>query len=97
MNPEFLPINLTRPTPNSAQFASTLADWIADYASWTAVSNPKLLSIIGMSLSIVFGMPTIAICSFLRLEIIMINNTRTLEIIQGFLCEFHLPLNSKFD
>mmetsp|Transcript_2839 Transcript_2839/g.9213 ORF Transcript_2839/g.9213 Transcript_2839/m.9213 type:complete len:334 (+) Transcript_2839:5426-6427(+) len=58
MKPDCLPISFTTPTPFSALFASTAAAWIAFCASSTAVSNPNVLSMCRMSLSIVFGMPT---------------------------------------
>lgn len=47
---------------------STYAERIALMLSETAVSNPKDLSIMGISLSIVLGIPTIEISSFLFLS-----------------------------
>jgi len=64
MNPAYLPINLTRPTPNSQEWLSTYALLIALTASSTAVSKPNELSMIGISLSIVLGSPHIPIFFF---------------------------------
>ena len=78
MNPADLPISLTSPTPYSQPLASTSAETIAFWASYnmkmnllfitsTAVSKPKEESITAISLSIVLGIPTTAILSFLLL------------------------------
>ena len=58
MNPDWRPMSFTTPTPLSADLASTAAALIAFCASSTAVSNPNVLSMCRMSLSIVLGMPT---------------------------------------
>ena len=58
MKPDWRPMSLTTPTPLSADLASTAAALIAFCASSTAVSNPKVLSMCRMSLSMVLGMPT---------------------------------------
>jgi len=55
--PQFLPIILTIPTPNSAASASTLAAVINGIDSAMAVSNPNDLSTNGISLSMLDGMP----------------------------------------
>lgn len=64
INPASRPINLTKPIPFSTPTLSTYADLIALILSDTDVSNPKDLSITGISLSIVFGTPTTVISSF---------------------------------
>jgi hypothetical protein len=66
--PQYLPISLIIPTPNSADSASVYAESINLIDSATAVLNPKLLSIKGMSLSIVLGIPHIEILMFLSLN-----------------------------
>ena len=63
MKPECRPISLTRPTPFGADCASTRAARIDSAACADAVWKPKLWSMNGMSLSIVFGIPTTAIFS----------------------------------
>ena len=63
MNPLCRPISFTRPTPFSVENASTCAARIASAACVNAVWKPNERSIQGMSLSIVFGMPTTAIRS----------------------------------
>ncbi len=61
MKPEWRPISFTSPTPLGAERASTCAARIDSVARENAVWKPKLWSMNGMSLSIVFGMPTTAI------------------------------------
>ena len=63
MKPEWRPISFTRPTPPGAERASMCAARIDSVARENAVRKPKLWSMNGMSLSIVFGTPTIAIRS----------------------------------
>ena len=63
MNPEWRPISFTSPTPPGAERASMCAARIDSVAREKAVRKPKLWSMNGMSLSIVFGTPTIAIRS----------------------------------
>lgn len=58
--PQSRPMSLTIPTHWCVLSASTCAALMALCASSTAVSNPNDLSMIGMSLSIVFGMPDTA-------------------------------------
>ena len=60
MKPECLPISLTRPTPLGVELASVRADLIDSVARVNAVWKPKLWSMYGTSLSIVFGTPTTA-------------------------------------
>lgn len=72
INPQYLPINLTIPIPFSEDIASIFADSMNFIDYWTAVENPKLLSIKGISLSIVFGIPQTDMLRFLSL-IISIN------------------------
>ena len=48
--PQYLPISLTIPIPFSAEHASVSADSMNFIDSYTAVLNPKLLSISGISL-----------------------------------------------
>ena len=55
MNPECRPISFTTPTPLGHDAASTFAAAINGIAASTAEWNPKLKSISGMSLSMVFG------------------------------------------
>jgi hypothetical protein len=55
--PQYLPISFTIPTPYSAASDSTLAESINYTASSQAVWKPKDLSMNGISLSIVFGIP----------------------------------------
>ena len=69
-NPEDLPNNLTNPIPFKLQLASTFAALIVLTHSWMADSNPKLLSIIGISLSILLGIPTKIIFFFFSLKIL---------------------------
>ena len=64
MKPAFLPISLTIPTPFSQAIAYVFTQLIALTDSWTAVSNPKDLSITGISLSIVLGIPPMLIYKF---------------------------------
>jgi hypothetical protein len=66
--PQYLPISLIIPTPYSADSASVYAESINLIDSATAVLNPKLLSIKGMSLSIVLGIPQIEIFIFFSLN-----------------------------
>jgi hypothetical protein len=61
-------MSLTIPTPYSADSASVYAESINLIDSETAVLNPKLLSINGISLSIVFGIPQIEILIFFSLN-----------------------------
>ena len=65
--PQFLPIILTIPTPNSAASASTFAAVIKVIDSDIAVSKPNDLSTNGISLSILEGIPITWIKDFLRL------------------------------
>mmetsp|Transcript_104 Transcript_104/g.429 ORF Transcript_104/g.429 Transcript_104/m.429 type:complete len:296 (-) Transcript_104:591-1478(-) len=58
MKPLCRPISLTTPTPFNADLASIAAARIAFCASSTAVSNPNVLSMCRISLSMVFGIPT---------------------------------------
>jgi hypothetical protein len=51
---------LTSPIPFAVDVASTRAARMASLAWENAVWKPKLWSMCGMSLSIVFGMPTTA-------------------------------------
>ena len=53
-------MSFTSPMPLSTDSASVCAASIATFAIETAVSNPNVLSTNGMSLSIVFGIPTTA-------------------------------------
>ena len=53
--PHYLPISLTIPTPNSAAYASILAETIDLTDSEIAVSNPNDKSAKGMSSSIEDG------------------------------------------
>ena len=57
MNPEYLPINLTRPTPLTLEVASVYATYIIFAAIPKEVPKPNEWSMIGISLSIVFGIP----------------------------------------
>ena len=60
MKPEWRPISCTRPTPSGTAVASTWAARMTSVALVNAVWKPKLCSMYGMSLSIVFGTPTTA-------------------------------------
>ena len=68
MYPQYLPISLIIPTPYSTDSASVYAESMNFIDSETAVLNPKLLSINGISLSIVFEIPQIEILIFLSLN-----------------------------
>ena len=57
-NPDDLPNNLTNPIPFKLLFASTLDALLVLTDSCIADSYLKLLSIIDISLSILFGIPT---------------------------------------
>ena len=57
-NPDWRPMRRTMPTPRWALEASTLAARMARWASSTAVSNPNVLSMTRMSLSIDLGTAT---------------------------------------
>ena len=63
MKPACRPISLTRPTPPTAEWASTIAALIDFAASVKEVTKPKLWPMNGMSLSMVFGMPITPIVS----------------------------------
>mmetsp|Transcript_133087 Transcript_133087/g.315490 ORF Transcript_133087/g.315490 Transcript_133087/m.315490 type:complete len:233 (+) Transcript_133087:780-1478(+) len=58
MKPECRPISFTKPTQLALQVASTYPALMARSASIHAVSKPKVQSSIGMSLSMVLGIPT---------------------------------------
>mmetsp|Transcript_6631 Transcript_6631/g.16090 ORF Transcript_6631/g.16090 Transcript_6631/m.16090 type:complete len:234 (+) Transcript_6631:1795-2496(+) len=65
IKPASRPIIFTIPTPFSAALTSTDPAFTARSPSSIAVSNPKLRSMMGMSLSIVLGTAAIDTCSFL--------------------------------
>mmetsp|Transcript_36678 Transcript_36678/g.98300 ORF Transcript_36678/g.98300 Transcript_36678/m.98300 type:complete len:217 (+) Transcript_36678:1339-1989(+) len=66
MKPDKRPISCTMPTPRGKLCVSVTAELIASCAASTAVSNPNDLSMMGMSLSTVFGIPTTDIFSWRR-------------------------------
>mmetsp|Transcript_19017 Transcript_19017/g.55311 ORF Transcript_19017/g.55311 Transcript_19017/m.55311 type:complete len:225 (-) Transcript_19017:677-1351(-) len=68
INPEFRPMSWTMPIPFGKLLASTCAAVMASWASATAVSKPNDLSIMGMSLSTVFGTPATAMGNLRRVH-----------------------------
>lgn len=64
IKPESLPMSFTRPTPFGAHSASVFAACMIYLAISHDVSYPNDLSMIGISLSIVFGIPHTAISRF---------------------------------
>lgn len=68
-NPDCFPLTLMMETPLSWAWDSVYPAWTIFWDYWRDVSNPMLLSVIGMALVISFGITQKAIFSFLALKV----------------------------